>query len=162
MSTVAFRVADHDTPLWALRNTRAGRWNHAGRRPTQYVSLEPSTCWAEALRYRRVDDVNEVRSQIWALRLDVADVLDLTSAETLAAGELERGVLTADDQTACRDLADALAERVGGIRCPSAARPGGVNVVLFGARRAIGWADARVFASEVPVVAVAIGRPPRG
>ena len=50
MQVVAFRLANYETPLWAVENFSAGRYNAAGSGFTQYLSLHPLTPWAELLR----------------------------------------------------------------------------------------------------------------
>ena len=50
MEVIAFRLANYETPLWAVENFAAGRYNAAGAGCTQYLSLHPLTPWAELLR----------------------------------------------------------------------------------------------------------------
>ncbi|HEY2715409.1 MAG TPA: RES family NAD+ phosphorylase [Solirubrobacterales bacterium] len=137
---VAYRIAAWDTPFWSLPNRREGRFNHAGKSATQYLSLHPLTPWAEIARNeRRVEraELEELRLPVWAARL----VLDKEPAEVgfdeAAEWGLEPEDLIADDRAACQalgerfrqdpDLPDALV-------VPSAALPGTRNLIVFGPR----------------------------
>jgi hypothetical protein len=50
MDLIAFRLANYETPMWAVKNFSAGRYNDADSGFTQYLSLHPLTPWAEILR----------------------------------------------------------------------------------------------------------------
>ena len=71
MELVAFRLANYETPLWAVENFSGGRYNAAGSGFTQYLSLHPLTPWAELLRSedrRTRDRAILMRYPLWAIR----------------------------------------------------------------------------------------------
>ena len=132
---VGFRLANYETPLWSVENFAAGRYNHADSGCTQYLSLHPMTPWAELLRNedrRTRERALAMRYPLWAIRLRLdAEPFALTFDSAPAMGLAPRD-LVADDQRACRRLADRL--RVTGpstFTAPSAALPGTRNLVVL-------------------------------
>ncbi len=66
----AFRLAAYETPLWAIDNFSAGRYNDTGDGATQYLSLHPMTPWAELLRNERRQSVSaalQLRLPLWTI-----------------------------------------------------------------------------------------------
>ena len=49
---VAYRATSYDVPLWVNANRRNGRWNIAGQRSTQYMTLDSEAPFAEILRHQ--------------------------------------------------------------------------------------------------------------
>ena len=140
---VCFRLANYETPLWAVANFTAGRYNHAGVGTTQYLSLHPMTPWAEVLRNenrRTRDEAIAMRYPLWSIRVALADeplALTFDSAQNYG---LDPADLVADDQAACRALADAF--RAGGpssFIAPSAALPGTQNLIVLEPRVVVGY-----------------------
>jgi hypothetical protein len=135
MEVIAFRLANYETPLWAVENFAAGRYNAAGAGCTQYLSLHPLTPWAELLRNedrRTRERAVLVRYPLWAIRAHVEDEpLALTFDNAMEFG-LDPDDLVADDHGWCRAVAQAF--RSGGPRAftaPSAALPGTTNLIVL-------------------------------
>lgn len=135
MEVVTFRLANYETPLWAVENFAAGRYNAAGSGFTQYLSLHPLTPWAELLRNedrRTRDRAVLMRYPLWAIRAQLADEPPHLTFDTAAQFGLDPGDLVADDFARCQALADTL--RSSGTRAftaPSAALPGTTNLVVL-------------------------------
>jgi hypothetical protein len=163
---VAFRYSSYDVPFWVRPNRQAQRWNLAREAPTQYWSLTPDAAWAEHIRFNRLTteaELDEVRMPIWVCRLSSLGLIDLADGAMRDRYDLTLGDLTSQDWTACQRAAAAMrADGVRGVLSPSAALSGGINVTLFGARRAIAYDRRPALASAIPAAVVAIGRPPRG
>lgn len=140
---VCFRLANYETPLWAVSNFTAGRYNHAGVGTTQYLSLHPMTPWAEILRNesrRTRDDAIAMRYPLWSIRVALADAPLALTFDSAQNYGLEPADLVADDQVACRALADAF--RAGGpasFIAPSAALPGTRNLIVLEPRVVVGY-----------------------
>ena len=135
MEVVTFRLANYETPLWAVENFAAGRYNVAGSGFTQYLSLHPLTPWAELLRNedrRTPQRAVLMRYPLWAIRAQLADEpLHLTFDNVVQLG-VDPGALVADDFGPCQALAARL--RAGGTRAftaPSAALPGTTNLIVL-------------------------------
>jgi RES domain-containing protein len=133
--SVVYRSSGYEVPLWGFPNLSDGRYNRAGRQPTQYLSLHPMTPWAEAMRNlnrRTSDEARRMRVPLWVFQLTLAaDPVDI-SFDNVDAYSLDPEDLVADDQTACRALSEALYGL--GIRsftAPSAALPGTRNLVVL-------------------------------
>jgi len=141
---VAYRLASWDTPLWVNPNRIAYRYNRAGSGPTQYLSLHPLTTWAEHLRgedRRTIDEVLELRARLWAIRVVVPELSDLTFDNAADFG-LRPQDLVGDDHGPCQAFGDRCRGNPGMPkvwRAPSAALPGTRNLVLFGPRVASGY-----------------------
>lgn len=168
MDLVAYRVAAWDTPLWALPNRRANRYNHADEGPTQYLSLHPQGPWAEVLRHEEVRDDAEaenLRPPLWALRFRDAEPLEIGFDSCERYG-LAPEDLVADDHAACRALATAFRRDPSGPRTlivPSAALPGTRNLVILDARVAAPYDATPLDDVDVPLALAAEGgRSPRG
>lgn len=143
MELIAFRLANYETPLWAVENFSAGRYNDADSGYTQYLSLHPLTPWAELLRNEDRRDRERavmMRYPLWAIRAQLAeDPFELTfgNAQDLGLGPED---LVADDHGPCRALANAF--RAGGpsaFTAPSAALPGTTNLVILEPRVLAPW-----------------------
>lgn len=166
---VAYRIAAWDTPLWALANRRAGRFNHAGQGQTQYFGIHPLTPWAEVARDEEVierADLDQLRLALWAVHVILAeDPLQITFDDAASWG-LRAEDLVADDRTACQGLAERLRSRLGpppALIVPSAALPGTENLVVLGPRVKIGYLDHPIDEGDVPVsVAAERAIPPVG
>lgn len=165
---VAYRAASWDTPLWVSPNRSPHRYNDAGTGPTQYACLHPLGPWAEVVRALGIhdeDDLVDLRIRLWALRLPLDDVLDLTFESASDVG-LEPGDLVADDQRSTREFgerlrADPSLPRT--LRVPSAALPGTRNLVVFGERVVVPYDVAPIDEVDVPSSPLAEGgRPPLG
>ena len=135
MEFVTFRIANYETPLWSVENFSAGRYNSAGSRFTQYLSLHPLTPWAELLRSedrRTRERAVLMRYPLWAIRAQIEDEPFELSFDNAADFGLNPGDLVDDDHGACRALAEAF--RSGGHRAftaPSAALPGTTNLIVL-------------------------------
>lgn len=133
--TVVYRAAGFETPLWSFPNLSDGRYNRAGGVPTQYLSMHPMTPWAELLRnfgYSTATEAREMRLEIWAIRLELADDPHIVSFDTASDFGLSPDELVADDYGPCQSAAAAM--HTGGIRsflAPSAALAGTVNLVVI-------------------------------
>ena len=143
MEFVAFRLANYETPLWAVENFAAGRYNEAGSGFAQYLSFHPLTPWAELLRNedrRTRERALLMRYPLWAIRAEIDDApLELTFDN---AGEfgLSPDDLVSDDQGPCRSLAQAFrADGPTAFTAPSAALPGTTNLVVLEPRVLAPW-----------------------
>lgn len=132
---VAYRACGHETPLWAFPNTSDGRYNLAGRVPTQYLSLHPMTPWAELLRnldHRTAEKARGVRVEIWGVRISLADDPAEISFGTAGTYGVSADDLVSDDYEQCQSLAERL--HAGGVHsfiAPSAALAGTSNLVVL-------------------------------
>jgi hypothetical protein len=135
---VVYRHATFATPLRTEPARRAGRFHDEAQvEPTQYLCLHPLGPLAELVRgnsLREPGQITKLRVRTWALRLELEGLQEI-SFDTASEHGLTADDLVADDQAACRALADDL-RRTGspGVIVPSAALPGTRNVVLFGPR----------------------------
>jgi RES domain-containing protein len=161
-----FRVASWDTPLRVNPNRNAGRWNYADSGATQYVGLHPLAPWAEYLRWHDIRDAayaRNIRLGVWALRLIIDDVLEV-SYETASALGLRPDDLISDDWSACQAAGERLRNDRSGpkvLRTPSAALPGAQNIVIFAPRVPIPYSFEPIDEADVPVSLAAAGaRPP--
>jgi hypothetical protein len=168
MAVVAFRAAAYSTPMWALPNPVAGRYNAADEAATTYLSLHPLTPWAERLRAEAIDDpylAAQMRLPIWAARLKLDDemIVRLTF-DTADDFGLAPEDLVGDDYGPCQALGRSLrAEPTGpqAIIAPSAALPGTDNLVLLGGRVASPFLLDPIDDVDVPVSVTAVaGRAP--
>jgi RES domain-containing protein len=118
-----------------------GRWNRAGSFAAVYASLDAETAMAEALahvRYYRIPEAAAMPRVFVALEVRLASTLDLFDARVAESLGL-RVDRPAEDWRAPRSrpaftqLLGSAAESTGleGILVPSAARAGGVNLVVF-------------------------------
>jgi RES domain-containing protein len=143
LEVIAFRLANYETPLWAVENFAAGRYNAVDAGFTQYLSLHPLTPWAELLRNedrRTREQAVLMRYPLWALRLKFDEPLLELTFDTAAELGLNARDLVADDHGPCRALAQAF--RDGGPKAftaPSAALPGTKNLVVLEARVLMPW-----------------------
>jgi hypothetical protein len=135
MEVVAFRLANYETPLWAVENFSAGRYNGADSGFTQYLSLHPLAPWAELLRNedrRTSERALLMRYPLWAIRVQVdAEPVELSFDNATDFG-LSPGDLVSDDHGPCRILAEGF--RAGGPKAftaPSAALPGTTNLIVL-------------------------------
>jgi len=143
VEVVTFRLANYETPLWAVENFSAGRYNTADAGFTQYLSLHPLTPWAELLRNedrRSSERVALMRYPLWAIRAQIAaEPLELTFDNAGDFG-LAPGDLVGDDHAACRAFADVLrSEGTEAFTAPSAALPGTTNLVVLEPRVMTAW-----------------------
>jgi hypothetical protein len=164
---VAFRLANYETPLWAVENFAAGRYNDAFAGYTQYLSLHPLTPWAELLRNedRRTRERSLLmRYPLWALRLRLADAPLALTFDNAAEFGLDPEDLVADDHGPCRALAARF--RAGGpssFLAPSAALPGTTNLVVLEPRVLTFWSAEPVDEQDWPgSLAAQDGRCPEG
>jgi len=166
-SEVGFRISDWDSPLRPGAHRSAGRYHRPGSPPTQYISLHPLGPWAEYLRYhdlRRPEDIADRRLTVWALRVDLANALEVTFENSLEIlEEFSAGVrpsssyLVADDYIACQEFADRLRSDASApkqIVVPSAALPGARNLVILGARESIPYEWKPIDAGDIPACAI--------
>jgi hypothetical protein len=143
MEIVAFRIANYETPLWAVENFAAGRYNASGSGFTQYLSLHPLTPWAELLRNedrRTRERAVLMRYPLWALRIRIDEVPFELSFGNAGDFGLTPDDLVDDDYGRCQALADGF--RSGGPRAftaPSAALPGTTNLVVLEPRVLISY-----------------------
>jgi RES domain-containing protein len=164
-SLTLFRYSGYDVPFWARPNSRSGRWHQFGDPPTQYWSMSPEAAWAELIRAEQLlveADLDLVRMPLWACRVPVVGLVNLTEAAVQAAHSVTDADLVADFWHACQSLGQLLRAEHPGVIAPCAALDGHANVTLFGARRAIDWRVRSALARAVPATVVAIGRPPVG
>ena len=143
MQLIAFRLANYETPLWAVENFSAGRYNEADSGFTQYLSLHPLTPWAEVLRNedrRTREQAVLMRYPLWALRVDLEEPpLELTF-DTAREFGLHAEDLVADDQDACRALAQGFrSDGPAAFVAPSAALPGTHNLVVLEPHVLVAW-----------------------
>ena len=148
MEIVTFRLANYETPLWAVENFSGGRYNRAGSGFAQYLSLHPLTPWAEILRSedrRTRARAILMRYPLWAVRVQLdEDPLELTFDNASHFG-LSPSDLIDDDYGPCRALADGF--RANGTRAflaPSAALPGTTNLIVLTPQVLVSW-------NQVPV-----------
>lgn len=135
MPQVTFRLANYETPLWALANLSAARYNRLGAPATQYLSLHPMTPWAEILRAedRRVRDrALLLRYPLWAIKVELDEEPVELTFEDAARYDIAPDELVSDDWAECQDLADRFRdERRRAFVAPSAALPGTRNLVIL-------------------------------
>jgi hypothetical protein len=164
---VTFRLANYETPLWAVENFAAGRYNHADAGYTQYLSLHPLTPWAELLRNedrRTRERALLMRYPLWALRLRLRHApVELRFDDAEALG-LRPEDLVADDHGPCRSLAERFRETgPHAFLAPSAALPGTTNLVLLEPRVLSGWSLEPLDEIDLPgSLAAQDGRCPEG
>jgi hypothetical protein len=164
---VAFRLANYETPLWAVENFAAGRYNDAFAGYTQYLSLHPLTPWAELLRNedrRTRERALLMRYPLWALRLRLAESPIALTFDNAAEFGLDPEDLVADDQGPCRALAARF--RAGGTSAflaPSAALPGTTNLIVLEPRVLTFWTIEPIDDQDWPgSLAAQDGRCPEG
>lgn len=164
-----FRLAAYETPLWAIENFSAGRYNHVGDGATQYLSLHPMTPWAELLRNQRRRSAGaalQLRLPLWTIRVDLGEAPTEITFDSAGAYGLTADDLVADDQTACRDLARRFRTDPNGPRAlvvPSTALPGTQNLVLLDQYVAISYLAEPVAPEDLPTaMAAQDGRCPHG
>jgi hypothetical protein len=164
---VAFRLANYETPLWALENFSAGRYNTADSGVTQYLSLHPLTPWAELLRNedrRTRERALLMRYPLWVVRVALAEEPLALTFDTAAAHGLAPEDLVADGHGPCRALAERF--RTTGpaaFTAPSAALPGTTNLVVLEPRVVTGWSFAPFDERDWPTsLAAQDGRCPEG
>ena len=140
---VAFRIANYETPLWAVENFSAGRYNAANSGFTQYLSLHPLTPWAELLRNedrRGRERAVLMRYPHWAIRFQLTEAPFELRFDNAADFGLAPADLVGDDYGPCQRLADAF--RSAGPKAftaPSAALPGTANLVILEPRILVSW-----------------------
>jgi RES domain-containing protein len=153
-------------PLWVNPNRRSGRWNVAGKTPTQYLALDPEAPFAELLRHEDLQSeeaASHYSSTIWQVQIEEALIVDYSSFALAEQAGLDPAALVDDDLERCQAEASWLSdEGARGILSPSAALPGSINLTLFGPRVGVGWATTAKLASAIPVQRVATGHPPPG
>jgi RES domain-containing protein len=164
-SVTLFRYTDYDVPFWARTNSRAGRWHRRGDAPTQYWSMTPEAAWAELIRAENLHseaEVDLVRMPMWACRVPMVGLVDLTDIDVQHAQGITELEMVGDDWAPCQALGVKLRDARAGVIAPCAALDGHANATIFGGRRAIDWRDRPALARTVPATVVAIGRPPGG
>jgi RES domain-containing protein len=164
-SVTLFRYTDYDVPFWSRQNSRPGRWHRRGDSPTQYWSMTPEAAWAELLRaenLRSEAELDFVRMPMWACRVPMMGLLNLTDIDVQEAQGITESELAGDDWSPCQTLSGKIRNTGTGVIAPCAALDGHANVTIFGARRAIDWRDRLALARTVPATIVAVGRPPVG
>jgi RES domain-containing protein len=162
---IAYRFASYATPVRTIADSRPARFHRGGEpEPTQYLSLHPLGPMAELMRsndLRAPEQLAATRVRTWALEaaIDELDEINFDNAERWGISAAE---LVADDQSACRALADGLRTNdVHGVIVPSAALPGTRNVVLFGPRVAAPYLTTAVSPVDIPAsITSEGGRPP--
>lgn len=166
---VGFRISDWDTPLRPNSHRTPGRFHRAGSPPTQYISLHPLGPWAEYLRYhdlRQPEDVADRRLNVWALRLNLEDAVEIAFETSLAEFELPPEDLVGDDHGPCQELADRLRADAAApkqIVVPSAALPGSRNLVVLGPQVQIPYLWEPIDEGDVPACALTkASQPPEG
>jgi hypothetical protein len=163
--TTAFRLASWGRPLRTESSRVPGRFHRrAEDEPTQYLCLHPLGPWAEFLRgndLRALEQSRVVSQRVWALRLRLDDLVRVGFDEA-AEHRLRPGDLVSDDHRACHRLARRLRDGgAPGLVVPSAALPGTLNVVLFGARVSAPYLVEPLSDLDVPAGITADGgRPP--
>jgi hypothetical protein len=163
---VGYRAANYRTPMRVRPSEREGRFHTLDSPPTQYLCRHPLGPAAEIVRHSRsripADAAAAFTIRVWALRLTLPDDIPVYRFGT-PTGELELlAELVGDDYEPTQRLADdhRSAGAFGAI-VPSAALPGTENIVLFGERVAISYADDPIDEWEVPAsMTVATGSPP--
>jgi hypothetical protein len=167
MELICFRLANYETPLWAVENFSAGRFNEADAGFTQYLSLHPLTPWAEILRNedrRTRDRALLMRYPLWAIRAQLDDEpFDLTF-DTAGQIGLAAENLVSDDHGPCRSLAQSFrAAGPAAFTAPSAALPGTKNLVVLEPRVLTSWEQVPVDEIDWPgALASQDGRCPEG
>jgi len=160
---VTFRLANHETPLWAVANFSAGRYNRLGTGPTQYLSFHPMTPWAEILRSedrRTRDRALLLRYPLWAIRVQLEDEPTELTFDNAGSFGLAPADLVADDQRPCQALAEGQRSAADGIRAfvaPSAALPGTRNLVVLDAAVVTGYEVDPVGPEDLPTAMAAQG-----
>jgi RES domain-containing protein len=175
VSGTFYRCADYDTPVWSRPNDLSGRWHTADRRTSaQYWSYSPLTAWAERLRATGVTDENdvvEIRGQLWVGQVSFTAIANLTDQAWLDWLHVTAEALIEDNHDGCRRIGALLRERgASGLIAPSAAKPDGLNLVIFKRLVRGDWherpegspADLRFPEQVIPVRPAAIGYPPPG
>lgn len=143
MELIAFRLANYETPLWAVENFSAGRYNASDAGFTQYLSLHPLTPWAELLRNedrRTREQAVLMRYPLWGLRVQFEEPPFELTFDNAGEFGLNAADLVADEHSPCRALAQAFRE--GGPKAfiaPSAALPGTKNLVVLEPRVLVPW-----------------------
>jgi RES domain-containing protein len=134
---VTFRLANHETPLWAIANFSSARYNRAGTGATQYLSLHPMTPWAELLRAedrRTRERALLLRYPLWTIRVRFDDDPPELTFDNAGGFMLAPDDLVADDHTPCQGFAEGERAAADGLRAcvtPSAALPGTRNLVVL-------------------------------
>ncbi|WP_249010368.1 RES family NAD+ phosphorylase [Conexibacter sp. DBS9H8] len=154
LELTTFRIANYETPLWAVENFASGRYNVADRGHTQYLCLHPLTPWAEMLRNedrRTPERAALMRARIWVIRATLREPpLQLSFAGAAAHG-LAPADLVGDDHQPCQALADRLrAAGVEAFLAPSAALAGTTNLVVLAPRVLCGWQQTPIDALDWP------------
>ncbi|MFY9488813.1 MAG: RES family NAD+ phosphorylase [Solirubrobacterales bacterium] len=152
--TVAFRLADFGAPMRSEPSRAAGRFHRSDQvEPTQYACLHPLGPWAEYLRahdLREPEQVSFIRQRVWALRVDLEPLTEVTFENAELHG-ISPAALVGRAYRPCQALADRLrAEGARGLMVPSAALPGTKNIVLFGARQSAPYLVDPVSLVDVP------------
>lgn len=164
--SVAYRATSYDVPLWVNANRRDGRWNIAGERPTQYMTLDAQAPFAEILRHedlRTEEAASHYSSTIWQLQIDDGLIVDYSTFELADAAGFDAEALINDDHERCQAEAQWLAgEGARGLLSPSAALPGSIGLTLFGARVCVPWNTTTELASSIPAQRLTTGHPPNG
>lgn len=166
LSLVSYRATSYDVPLWVNPNRRNGRWNIAGQLPTQYMSLDAESPFAEILRHedlRTEEAASHYSATVWQLRIDDALIVDYSTFELADAAGFEAEALVSDDHERCQaEAAWLAAEGARGLLSPSAALPGKISLTLFGPQVCVPWDTTTKLASSIPAQRVATGHPPAG
>jgi len=155
-SLTTFRLAAYETPLWAIENFSAGRYNDVGDGATQYLSLHPMTPWAELLRNERrrsAEAALQLRLPLWTIKLDLNRAPTEITFDNASAHGLTADDLVADDESACRDFARKFRSDPDGPRAllvPSAALPGTQNLVLLDPHVAISYLAEPIAPEDLP------------
>jgi RES domain-containing protein len=161
---VAYRATSYDVPLWVNPNRRSGRWNIAGKRPTQYMTLDAEAPFAEVLRHedlRTEQAASHYSATVWQLQVDDGLIVDYSTFELADAAGFEAEALVNDDHEQCQAEAEWLAsEGARGLLSPSAALPGSINLTLFGPRVCVPWNTTTELASSIPAQRLTTGHPP--
>jgi hypothetical protein len=143
LELITFRLANYETPLWAVENFSTGRYNDANSGSTQYLSLHPLTPWAELLRNedrRTRERAVLMRYPLWALRVQLEDEPFELKFDNSTDFGLDPEDLVADDHGPCRALARAFRdEGRHAFFAPSAALPGTTNLIVLEPRVLTPW-----------------------
>jgi RES domain-containing protein len=151
-------------PLWVNPNRRDGRWSIAGQLPTQYMSLDAESPFAEILRHedlRTEAAAAHYSATVWQLTIDDGLIVDYSTFELADTAGFEAEALVSDDHERCQAEATWLAG--GGARgliSPSAALPGSLSLTLFGPRVCVAWGTTTELASSIPAQRLITGNPP--
>jgi hypothetical protein len=115
---------------------------------------------------RDIERLAEHRLRIWALRVQLADVVRIDFHNAGEYGLHEPEDLIADDHAACRALGERLRTDPGrpkAICVPSAALPGTENIVIFGERVQIPYSWSPISPVDIPACVIAErSQPPPG